>query len=214
MSLFKKSILSVREMNTVMTAALQMSTGVPMSFSTQATEVAKLNLPHDGEVRTEPIIAYRAWSYDSGRLAGMGYKLRWPYDGPMKSWHAAVVPTFGVLDGYELCPAGGIYGCESCGIYGFKNVPALRQCFESDVIFGRVALWGKIVEHEDGYRASRAYPQVLYTHNARMEPLVRALADLYGVDVTPLPQEIAREYNALTRVREELAKLKGASKDG
>jgi hypothetical protein len=52
---------------------------------------------------------------------------------------------------------------------------------------GRVALWGRVVEHEEGYRAQRAYPQMLYV----LGPAGTAarLASRYGVEAYPATWE-------------------------
>jgi len=46
--------------------------------------------------------------------------------------------------------------CE-CGVYATKAVDALVSD-KPDAWVGAVALWGTVIEHEHGYRASRAYP--------------------------------------------------------
>jgi hypothetical protein len=60
-------------------------------------------------------------------------------------------------------------GC-TCGIYAARE-PAgawtyLRGRDEADTVarvIGRVMLWGRVVEHEHGWRAERAYPLDVYT---------------------------------------------------
>jgi hypothetical protein len=57
-------------------------------------------------------------------------------------------------------------GCE-CGVYGTRLERAARYLVDTlpearARLLGRVALWGTVVECEHGYRASRAYPLVLY----------------------------------------------------
>jgi len=58
-----------------------------------------------------------------------------------------------------------------------------------DVAFGRVSLWGNIVEHEDGYRAEFAYPLDLYIYSGLLvtqydQGLTRGLRDAYAVEVS------------------------------
>ena len=43
-----------------------------------------------------------------------------------------------------------------CGIYAYKNY---NRCVSG--LSGSVKLWGRIVEHEDGYRAQYAYPSFI-----------------------------------------------------
>jgi hypothetical protein len=47
---------------------------------------------------------------------------------------------------------------------------------------GRVSLWGRVVEHERGYRATRAYPFDLFLP-AQHRALAIPLAARYGVEV-------------------------------
>lgn len=51
--------------------------------------------------------------------------------------------------------------------------------------FGRVSLWGRIVEHVDGWRAEYAYPYALTVFGDR--EIAAKLRGLYGVDIDELP---------------------------
>jgi len=47
----------------------------------------------------------------------------------------------------------------SCGIYAFRMASQLRtQFYDKQDIFAELWLWGKVVEHRDGFRAQFAYP--------------------------------------------------------
>ena len=52
------------------------------------------------------------------------------------------------------------------GLYGYKSKSfALRKDLavsDGNAILGTVALWGRIIEHEEGYRAQYAYPLALH----------------------------------------------------
>ncbi len=50
-------------------------------------------------------------------------------------------------------------GC-SCGLYAVKDPLSLREARDPAVL-GSVDLWGRIVEHERGFRGEFAYPQRL-----------------------------------------------------
>ena len=60
----------------------------------------------------------------------------------------------------------------SCGIYAVKRmIPYTKPVYGESIgipagyglsIAGKVALWGKVIEHEKGYRAEFAYPYELY----------------------------------------------------
>ena len=53
--------------------------------------------------------------------------------------------------------------------------------------FGQVSLWGRIVEHADGWRAEYAYPYALTVFADR--EIAAKLRGLYGVDVDVLPAD-------------------------
>jgi hypothetical protein len=53
----------------------------------------------------------------------------------------------------------------------------------SQRVIGRVSLWGKYIEHEDGYRAQWGYPYELFVSNEAAAERLRAD---YGCDVTVL----------------------------
>lgn len=47
----------------------------------------------------------------------------------------------------------------TCGIYAGMNLEQLRRPgYERSLIYGRVMLWGDVVEHQCGWRAQDAYP--------------------------------------------------------
>ena len=48
----------------------------------------------------------------------------------------------------------------TCGLHGTHGLEVLRKT-RCPAVLGRVALWGRVIEHEHGYRARYAYPQRL-----------------------------------------------------
>ncbi|GEM_PF-1393158 len=138
------------------------------------------------ERRDDAIIAWRIWWYREKRLhpslAGtLPLYIRataWPpRDTPDArcplGWHDAPPP-------HATC---------TCGYYAVKRLAtalawarARPQQFPSAeaLVIGRVSLWGHVIEHEDGYRAQRAYPHLLYVLGP--PGAARELADLYGVE--------------------------------
>jgi hypothetical protein len=69
------------------------------------------------------------------------------------------------------------------------------------LVVGQIALWGRCIEHERGWRASHAYPHHLYVF-AEDAALAATLRDRYLVPV---------EYGA--KANELLAELPGAEDD-
>lgn len=101
----------------------------------------------------EPILAWRAWALtihgQEPRLEPVAGRGRaWPAKRAMRSrcrhspLHASPHPT-----------------C-TCGLHGTLGLDILRKTRTPGVL-GRVALWGRVIEHELGYRASHGYPQRL-----------------------------------------------------
>lgn len=100
-------------------------------------------------------------------------------------------------------------GCR-CGVYAAPTrrgalIWAERFLEEhtspSDIALGEVALWGKVVAHEYGYRAEYAYPTKLWTNRPAQ---VEALAERYGVPTTydaSLPKERVERKLDITKPR-------------
>lgn len=96
--------------------------------------------------------------------------------------------------GDEGCHDAPSFGCE-CGIYAVKEPKQTRTWHTTAgygkdiVVVGKVELWGRIVRHEEGYRAQFAYPKKLVVvppsadHLAAAEATARELAKGYGIPV-------------------------------
>ena len=116
------------------------------------------------------------------------------------------------------------WGTFGCGIYGVKSAEILKT-FERHIspytmctIVGQVALWGRIVEHELGYRAQYAYPKCLVYYHFQPAPTTRItdeaerqrqqaqhaqrLADSYGI-----PYEEDLSWTSVFQSNESLANL-------
>ena len=108
------------------------------------------------ERSSEPIVAWRSWAL-TGRSDGSRLLLR-PVAGRAHPWRPREVAT-------AICKRGGVFheapaiGCR-CGLHASQTLDILRRT-KCPAVLGRVALWGRVVEHELGYRARFAYPQRL-----------------------------------------------------
>lgn len=99
-----------------------------------------------------------------------------------------------------------------CGIHAFKSLSLLIREFPGaePVVYGKVTLWGRVQEHEDGYRAEYARVESLYVHErSRVSELdILRLADRYkakietwpeGVEAATYPDDVYRAQ--VTKVR-------------
>ena len=113
----------------------------------------------------EPIIGWRGW-----RISRNSPLLRSEHDA--SSWEPFKSKVAVHHDVYRAqqwqCAAGESPPCAAhtrkhpgCGIYAFKGVRDLLKYWkyrQNPIIVGQVALWGRYVEHEHGWRAQFAYP--------------------------------------------------------
>jgi len=78
-----------------------------------------------------------------------------------------------------------------CGIYAYKEKPRLlreiRNIYSGlRLVYGEINLWGKVIEHENGYRAQFGYPKRLWCTPA-IEPLAGWIGYVYGVPCEVMP---------------------------
>lgn len=98
-----------------------------------------------------PILGYRLWWIEDGELCGI--KMPWK-----ERTLAATCLRRGDLG--EIPHSDGSCGRLGCGVYAAKTVDPLYREFNvwslDDFAIGLVALTGKVVEHDEGYRAAEA----------------------------------------------------------
>lgn len=113
--------------------------------------MSRAQLPHSTGI--EPVVAWRTWGLR--RMKRGGLRLQ-PVTGRGGPWepqdpvHALCRRRFHQAPKPEC----------RCGLYASRGVDLLRRAPDGTVI-GSVALWGRVVEHEMGYRGEFAYPQRL-----------------------------------------------------
>jgi hypothetical protein len=143
-----------------------------------------------------PIIGYRVWTWGTTGLKSLCGE-RWH---PNQSLAArcrasAVVGTIASrVEGHDSHDAPQV-NC-TCGIYAVKTLDHFRSAgYERFGICGEVFLWGKVVEHELGYRAQLAYPKNLFLSLdalpftlAEIWPRLQALSH-YGSDIFVLDND-------------------------
>lgn len=160
------------------------------------------------EILTEPIIAYRSWFVSRScrqiKSTGNG-TMAWPrltapaaacrsgcdvYSMYFRQMEWLLGPRAAGEDEQEHHEAPS-FAC-NCGYYAMKRVEEIPE----GSVYGRIAIWGRVVEMEHGYRSQYAYPQVFYIEPAaKLErvALLRKLAAEYGCEVVPMPEVLVQE---------------------
>jgi hypothetical protein len=146
----------------------------------------------------EPAVGWRVWDVvrtgDELRLRSPSFPLSWPAGEPVKAScrRSPENPSYGAVSLHATPDR----AC-SCGVYGAAAVEdAIGQLSPRypvrpgalHRVIGRVSLWGRVLECEDGWRASLAYPAALYV------PVPRpARLRLHGPVFAPLvsPADVA-----------------------
>jgi hypothetical protein len=123
----------------------------------------------DPELFTEPIEGWRLWVLRrrrSGELvltpAGMGTGV-WPTGEPIHATCRVRPPIATVARGLIGLHRSPDPRC-TCGVYASASLHALIDAtpsFPAAPVIGTVAMWGRVVEHERGWRAEYAYPSRL-----------------------------------------------------
>lgn len=118
--------------------------------------------PLDKAFVAGPLIGWRSWRVrPDGTLVSLHHDSIWPAGQPM-------------------CGSPGQGNQE--GVYAVKQPKQVIRSERSDEqVIGSVALWGKVIEHRDGYRAQYAYPLLIDLEPPMpgfpVPPSVRKLAD-------------------------------------
>ncbi len=147
-----------------------------------------------------PLEGWRVWRVIRAdgelRLASVVRRTVWPVREPLVAECFANRPFHHWLRGRPPHEAPQ-EGCR-CGIYTASLETAARYLHDPlplalARVLGRVALWGSVVEHEDGVRASHAYPAAIAIPAGAGGPGGIGAAELaaglacYGVPVELLP---------------------------
>jgi hypothetical protein len=108
-----------------------------------------------GGTLPEPVIGWRVWTLRANR-GGTAIRMG-PIAGRAKPW-PVLEPARATCArrGRHEVPG---FAC-TCGLHATRTPHPLHRARDPAVV-GTVALWGKVVEHEHGYRAAFAYPQRL-----------------------------------------------------
>lgn len=140
----------------------------------------------------EPLIGYRVWAVTPDRhLQALSIGTRWePYQRQEAGHvypHWSSAPWIADPPADTACFRAGL--CGACGIYALKSMDDVIALlgdlyYHYSYVVGSVALWGRVVVHEHGYRAQYAYPQTILGAHAFDGS---AIAATYGIPFTEDP---------------------------
>lgn len=130
----------------------------------------------------EPLMGWRIWRVRHGLLYPWLDATPWPFRRPLEAVHHQILWASG---GVRVCrqPPCPPTLLPGCGIYAYKDPDSLLSTSWTDdlkLVAGQVALWGRVHEHERGWRAQFAYPVRLIAATDDDVDMV-ALAATYGI---------------------------------
>lgn len=147
----------------------------------------------DAEPVASPVVGYRSWHVHNGTLRSLNNQhLEWPTGGQPVTARCYSPGGYGNMLHHNQPPlhTAPHLTCKSgkgCGIYAYTTPshPAAprAQCpvCGDHHAYGAVLLSGRVIEHERGYRAERARPLWIASHN----PAGREVAAAYGCEYVP-----------------------------
>ena len=103
----------------------------------------------------EPILAWRTWAL-TGHRDGTDLLLR-PVAGRSRPWKPMQPVEAGCK--HARLHAAPHVEC-TCGLHA-THAPDILRRTRCPAVLGRAALWGRVIEHDHGYRAQFAYPQLV-----------------------------------------------------
>ena len=162
-----------------------------------------------------PLQAYRCWyvNWQGGQpvLRSLYFSTIWPPDAPLRASCETVTSSLaawvrGLFSSAPKAPKhpAPSWGCQ-CGVYGLAHIegdeltktPQVRGGDPSRGVaaLGVVLLWGRVIQHEHGYRAEYARPLKLLTvapqFRARhVAELLDAVAQRYSIQLVARTPEL------------------------
>jgi hypothetical protein len=120
---------------------------------------------------SEPIVAWRVWMLimedsEPVSLRSVSYRIRWKPGRPTRAHCIFNLKPRQAGMTYSWQHAGESAPClaHTCGVYALKYPAGLAEWgthYANNMavrVVGQVSLWGKVLEHELGYRAEYGYP--------------------------------------------------------
>jgi hypothetical protein len=110
-----------------------------------------------------PVVGYRVWQWDAAGLKSLNGEL-WLASQPLSAVCRA--DKNGSIAGLSKTTHNSgespYFNC-TCGVYAARSIEHLHRCgYGKFGVHGEVYLWGRVVEHERGWRAEFAYPKAFF----------------------------------------------------
>jgi hypothetical protein len=129
-------------------------------------------LEDDVPVYPEEFFGWRGWTVDKGVLKSINGGDIWTPGQPFEAECASGRSHKQVP--WPRC---------TCGLYSTKTLKKLQaNGYHNLGAFGKVAIWGEIIEASDGYRSQFAYPILIYVPRLAWRR-AESLSKRYGVEV-------------------------------
>lgn len=138
-----------------------------------------------------PLRGYRVWRIESGAI--WGNQVTWP-EPRLEGRCLRSIP------GDDIPHSSGRCGPPACGVYAVKDLDmfpdSVARCEMRDTAVGVVALTGKVIEHELGYRARHASVVALAIRHRGRRVVTSRLSDIESLFRSPT--------DAITRLEEDV----------
>lgn len=146
-----------------------------------------------------PVYGYRLWGVDEEELYGV--KMPW-------TSRTLVAKCLTRGNEGEIPHSDGSCGRLGCGVYAAKTVEPLYRDFNvsgmSDFALGLVALRGKVIEHDAGYRAAEATVVAL---GATLDGHVLFTSDADEIDAVFADPKVLREAPVMESASQKLVEM-------
>lgn len=155
-----------------------------------------------------PPRGFRVWRVESGAM--WGNQVTWP-EPSLVGRCLRSIPGDDVPHAMRLC------GPPACGIYAVKSLdtfPAdVAGCEFRDMAVGVVALAGKVIEHELGYRAQRASVVSLAIHHGGRRVVTKRASEIEALFHAPTDAIARLESSSFSSPNEARAILESSQKE-
>ena len=173
---------------------------------------APYEAPAEASLLDEPMVAFRGWRADEGRLRSPYVPIYWERTNHAVCNRVAMWAP-GTGSGRELPHPVPAPGC-SCGIHAFTGVDRDLAKVDYRGVLGIVSLWGRIEVHPDGMRGEYARVEALALYSRwtrRQKAAVFEIAEGLDVELVDLDEIEAVASLVGTRLAERAPQRQPAS---